>query len=416
MLQDAFPIPTSINFERLLGTLRELGEIGALASGGVSRLALSEQDAAGRRYVIGLMKQSGLQVRIDKIGNAVGQLAGTNPDLAPVMVGSHIDTVYGGGDYDGNLGVLAGVEIVRTILQSGWRPTRGIEVGFFTNEEGSRFSPDMLGSLVYVGDLSLEEALLQVDSDGLSVADELEKHCLAGPTPVPGAVPFVFLELHIEQGPVLDGSGVDIGVVTAVQGINWRRLIIKGVANHAGTAPMSMRTDAGFCAAQVIVKARELGLRSAGKVVATVGFVSVAPNLVNVVPSSVEMTIDMRSLDDQCLARAVAEMEVFIEECLSSEGCVYSLVEEVALKAHPFSSWVAGLLEDSARELELSAVRMVSGAGHDAQILGRVAPAGMIFVPSINGISHNPNERTEERDLCNGANLLLSAVVKLSGL
>jgi N-carbamoyl-L-amino-acid hydrolase len=174
-----------------------------------------------------------------------------------------------------------------------------------------------------------------------------------------------------------------------------------------------MRTDAGFCAAQVIVKAREIGMKSAGKVVATVGFVSVAPNLVNVVPSSVEMTIDMRSQDDSCLARAVSEMEDFIEEKMTLEGCEYSLQEEVALKAHHFSSSVVDLLEDSARELGLSTMRMVSGAGHDAQVIGRIAPAGMIFVPSSNGISHNPAEHTDERDLVNGANLLLSGVTKL---
>ena len=415
-MQDAFPIPNSINSERLLGSLRELGEIGALPTGGVSRLALSENDASGRRYVIGLMKEAGLQVRTDKIGNVIGRVDGTDPSLAPVMIGSHIDTVYGGGHFDGNLGVLAGVEIVNTILQSGWRPTRGIEVGFFTNEEGSRFSPDMLGSLVYVGDLSLDEALSQVDASGVSVAEELKTRSLAGPAPVPGPAPFAFLELHIEQGPVLDVERVDVGIVTAVQGISWRRLKINGVANHAGTAPMSMRTDAGFCAAQVIVKAREIGMKSAGKVVATVGFVSVAPNLVNVVPSSVEMTIDMRSQDDGCLARAVSEMEDFIEEKMTLEGCEYSLQEEVALKAHHFSSSIVDLLEGSARELGLSTMRMVSGAGHDAQVIGRIAPAGMIFVPSSNGISHNPAEHTDERDLVNGANLLLSGVTKLCQL
>jgi N-carbamoyl-L-amino-acid hydrolase len=301
-------------------------------------------------------------------------------------------------------------------LQSNWHPTRGIEVAFFTNEEGSRFSPDMLGSLVYVGGLSLDEALSQLDTDGLSVGGELERRALSGKADVPGIAPFAFVELHIEQGPVLDSSGLDVGIVTAVQGINWRRLHIKGVANHAGTAPMSMRTDAGFSAAQVIVKAREIGAKSAGKIVATVGFVSFKPNLVNVVPSSVEMTIDMRSQDDDCLAEAVAEMETFIANSLASEGCTYSLTEEVALEAHQFTGFVIDLLEESARELGLSFTKMVSGAGHDAQMLGRVSPAAMIFVPSIKGISHNPNERTESRDLVNGGNLLLSAVVKLSEL
>jgi len=411
-----FAPPTSIDSERLLNSLRDLGLIGELESGGVARLALSDQDAEGRAWVIELMREVGLDVRIDQIGNVVGHLKGSNPDLAPVMIGSHIDTVYGGGNYDGNLGVLAGIELVRTIIESKYHPSRGIEVAFFTNEEGSRFSPDMMGSLVYVGDLSLKDALEQKDSGGVTVEEELIRGGLSGKSSVPGRSPFAFIELHVEQGPVLDHRGIDVGIVTAVQGINWRRLHIRGTANHAGTAPMSMRTDACLGAGQVIVKAREIGAESEGMVVATVGHLSLKPNLVNVVPSLVEMTIDMRSPDDNALMAAVLEMEVFIEKSLTSEGCEYSLVQEVALKAHQFSDSVVEVIEESAAELGLSSIRMVSGAGHDAQIIGRVSQSGMIFVPSVGGISHNPREHTEPSDLINGGNLLLASVLKLCEL
>jgi N-carbamoyl-L-amino-acid hydrolase len=403
-----------ISSERLFQRLDEFEKIGALPGGGVCRLALSDEDKAGRDQVKAWMIELGMVVREDAIGNVVGRLEGREPELAPVMMGSHIDTVATGGVLDGNLGVLAGLEVVQACLESGQKPRRGLEVCFFSNEEGSRFQPDMMGSLVYTGALSLDEALGKVDADGMSVRQELKRLGLGGKHALPGLKPHAFVELHIEQGPLLENEGTTIGVVTAVQGISWHRLVLHGQSNHAGTAPMAMRRDAGFVASQINVALRELVLEMGNEMVGTVGEFQVQPNLVNVVPNRVEMTIDLRSPVEATLSLTEDRFMATVEALCAAENVQLEREQLVRLEPVSFDATLVSLVETLAAARGLSHRRMVSGAGHDAQIFAAIAPACMIFVPSIGGISHNVQEATEAADLIAGCQLLSDLVLRLA--
>jgi N-carbamoyl-L-amino-acid hydrolase len=403
-----------ISSERLFQRLDEFEKIGALPGGGVCRLALSDEDKAGRDQVKAWMIELGMVVREDAIGNVVGRLEGREPELAPVMMGSHIDTVATGGVLDGNLGVLAGLEVVQACLESGQKPRRGLEVCFFSNEEGSRFQPDMMGSLVYTGALSLDEALGKLDADGMSVRQELKRLGLGGTHGLPGLKPHAFVELHIEQGPLLENEGTTIGVVTAVQGISWHRLVLHGQSNHAGTAPMSMRRDAGFVASQINVALRELVLEMGNEMVGTVGEFQVQPNLVNVVPNRVEMTIDLRSPVEATLSLTEDRFMATVEALCAAENIHLEREQLVRLEPVTFDATLVSLVETLAAERGLTHRRMVSGAGHDAQIFAAIAPSCMIFVPSIGGISHNIQEATEAADLIAGCQLLSDVVLRLA--
>lgn len=403
-----------INGERLLRRLGQFANIGGLPNGGVCRLAFSDEDQAGRTQVMNWMNDLGMVVREDAIGNVVGQLEGLDPELAPVMMGSHIDTVRTGGTLDGNLGVLAGLEIAQACLESGHQPRRALAVCFFSNEEGSRFQPDMMGSLVYTGALSLDEALGKVDADGISIAQEINRLGLGGTHPIPGLKPHAFVELHIEQGPLLENEGTTIGVVTAVQGISWHRLVLHGQSNHAGTAPMGMRKDAGFVAAQINVALRELVLEMGDEMVGTVGNVQFSPNLVNVVPNRVEMTIDLRSPVESTLAHAEERFMATVQALCAAENVLLETERLVRLEPVRFDPDLVSLVETLAAKRGLSHRQMVSGAGHDAQMFAAIAPSCMIFVPSIGGISHNVQEATEEADLIAGCQLLSDVVLRLA--
>jgi len=361
------------------------------------------------------MLDLGMSIRTDAIGNVVGRFEGRDPSLAPVMMGSHIDTVRTGGRLDGNLGVLAGLEVVNSCFDAGRVPERSLEVGFFTNEEGSRFAPDMMGSLVYTGALSLEIALAKVDADGCSVAEELQRLDLHGESPLPGRAPHAFLELHIEQGPILDSEDTAIGVVTAVQGISWQKLRLVGQSNHAGTAPMSMRRDAALASARITVAVRELVHSMGREMVGTVGHVLVSPNLINVVPNWVEMTVDLRSPHEEQLREAEERFSELVDEICEREGIEIEREQLVRLSPVHFDPALVDRVEEGARALGLSSRRMVSGAGHDAQIFAALVPAAMIFVPSIGGISHNVEEDTAPEDLLAGCQLLSDTVLGLAG-
>ena len=411
-----------VDIDRLVGRIEALGEIGAVhgANGerGCARLALTDADREGRDLVVGWMHDLGLAVSVDAIGNVIGVRAGTDATAAPVMTGSHIDTVRTGGRFDGNLGVLAGLEIVETLEQHGIRTRRPIAVAFFTDEEGARFQPDMLGSLVYVGGIPLEEALdVRAADDGARLGDELDRIGYAGSVPCPAAAaPHAFVELHIEQGPVLEDEGVTIGVVTSVQGISWTELTITGQSAHAGTTPMRLRRDPGYVAAEINAGVRRIAREMGGTQVATVGRCEFTPNLVNVVPSTVTMTVDLRNTDEALLQ--VAEQR-FTELCEQ-----LAVAERVAITRRPlarfepvdFDPAMIDLVEQHARVLGHSTMRMPSGAGHDAQMLARVCPTSMIFVPSVNGLSHNLAELTDAADLQAGADVLLQMIVELAGV
>jgi N-carbamoyl-L-amino-acid hydrolase len=398
---------------RLLGALDELAQIGAIDGGGCARLALSDDDKAGRDLVVGWMKALGLEVRIDAIGNVVGLRAGRE-NLAPVMTGSHIDTVRTGGRYDGNYGVLAGLEVVRALNEARITTRRPIAVAFFTNEEGARFQPDMLGSLVYAGGLGLNEAYAAVDKEGASVGDELRRIGYLGPAR-PGALrPHAFLELHIEQGPILDEEKVRIGVVESVQGISWTEYTVTGVSNHAGTTPMRLRRDAGYLAASVNVFARRLAWEMGGHQVATVGAVSLRPNLINVVPNRAVFTVDLRNTDEEKLKEAEERVAGHIAETAKAERVDVEAKVLARFEPVTFDAGLVDRVEQHARGLGLSTRRMPSGAGHDAQMMQRICPTAMIFVPSVAGLSHNVKEHTEAADLAAGAQVLLNLMIELA--
>jgi len=392
--------------------IMDLASIGAIDGGGCARLALTDEDAAGRDLVVGWMHELGMTVTTDVIGNVIGTW-NVGKGL-PVMTGSHIDTVRTGGKYDGNLGVLAGLEVIQTLQEASIIPSRPISVGIFTNEEGSRFAPDMLGSLVYVGGLPIEDALDIVGIDGARVGDELERIGYNGATPCPGFAPHAFVELHIEQGPVLERTNVKIGAVTGVQGISWQEITITGQSNHAGTTPMSMRRDPGYVAAKIAVFLRDLADRYGGHQVCTVGKVDLFPNLVNVIPAKAVMTLDVRNTDENILAEAEQEISQFIESLSKSEGVQVASRALARFEPVIFHPQVIAIVESVSAAHSPSVTRMPSGAGHDAQMLARVCPSAMIFVPSVEGISHNPAEFTDPDDLVTGSNILLQVLIELS--
>jgi beta-ureidopropionase / N-carbamoyl-L-amino-acid hydrolase len=330
------------------------------------------------------------------------------------MTGSHIDTVRTGGLYDGNYGVLAGLEVVATLREAGQRTRRPLAVAFFTNEEGARFAPDMMGSLVFQGDLTLDQALATRGIDGATVGEELRRIGYAGDAPVGRARVDSFVELHIEQGPVLDREGVQIGVVEGVQGISWTEFTLHGVSNHAGTTPMHMRNDAGYVAARVTTFARELTQRLGGNQIATVGAITLAPNLVNVIAHKALFTVDLRNTDGAVLQAAEQELWEFAERAAAEEGVRCERRMLARFDPVQFDPAVMDRVEQAAIAQGLSLRRMPSGAGHDAQMLARMCPTGMIFVPSVKGLSHNVREHTEPADLVAGANVLLQVLTGLA--
>ena len=402
-----------INPARLMESLAALGQVGALAGGGVNRLALTDADRLGRDWTVARMHALGMAVTVDAIGNVTAIYAGTE-DLPPVMTGSHIDTVRTGGLYDGNYGVLAGLEVVATLRDAGVRLRRPIAVAFFTNEEGARFQPDMMGSLVYVGGLPLAEALATRAADGCSVEEELQRIGYQGPAAVGCPVVDSFVELHIEQGPVLHQQGLRIGVVEGVQGISWTEFTVSGTSNHAGTTPMALRHDAGVVAVRIAAFVHELALRYGGRQLATVGAIQLSPTLINVIAHRAVFTVDLRNTDEATLARAEAEVHAFAAQCAAAQGVACSHRRLARFEPVVFDPMVTDLIAQETQALGLPALHLPSGAGHDAQMLARVCPSGMIFVPSVNGLSHNVKEFTEPDDLAQGAQVLLQVLVRLA--
>lgn len=409
-----------VDVEHLLARIDALGEIGRIdgpnGEWGNARLALTDADRDGRDLVVTWMHDLGLDVAIDAIGNVVATRQGSDPTLAPVMIGSHIDTVGTGGRFDGNLGVLAGLEVVETLARHDITTHRSVQVAFFTDEEGARFAPDMLGSLVYVGGMPLEDALDVVASDDRArLGDELERIGYAGTVPCPHPVaPHAFVELHVEQGPILEAEGVTIGVVEGVQGISWTEILIVGQSAHAGTTPMRLRHDPAYCAGAIATYVRDLTRHLGHDQVGTVGRIDVYPNLTNVVPSQVVMTADMRNTNDRMLREAETRLTTFLEELADSEGVEITTRLLARFEPVSFDAAMVSRVESTATRLGYSTRRMPSGAGHDAQMFSRVCPTAMIFTPSVNGLSHNIAEFTESSDIEAGANVLLQVVLDLA--
>lgn len=399
---------------RLMARLRDFGDIGALPGGGVCRLALSDADKAARDHLVATMRGLGLAVTVDRIGNIRGTRAG-DTDGPPVMIGSHIDSVATGGLYDGTLGVVAGLEIVAALNAAGRRTRRPLAVVAFTNEEGARFAPDMMGSGVHQGALDLEAMLAVTGIDGTTVGAELARIGYAGAAMPGGPPPAAYLELHIEQGPVLEREGIAIGAVTGVQGISWTEYSIAGQSSHAGTTPTALRRDAGVVAARIALAARAVAEAFGPPQVATVGALDLRPGLVNVVPERARLTVDLRHPDADTLARARAEVHAAAETAAAAEGCTLDTRSLADFAPVAFDPELVACIEASAGARGLSHRRMPSGAGHDAQMFAPDCPSAMIFVPSRGGLSHNVAEYTEPDQLAAGAQVLADVALDLLG-
>ncbi|HEY0062999.1 MAG TPA: Zn-dependent hydrolase [Telluria sp.] len=401
-----------INGERLWAALMELARIGATPKGGVKRLALTDLDKQGRDLVVGWAREAGMSITVDQIGNVFMQREGRNPALAPVMTGSHIDTQPTGGKFDGNYGVLAGLEVVRTLNDLKISTEAPIEVAFWTNEEGSRFVPVMMGSGVFCGAFSLETAYAARDTEGKSVKDELTRIGYLGEQ-VPGRHPIgAYFETHIEQGPVLEDADKVIGVVPAVMGLSWYDCVVTGMEAHAGPTPMGLRKDAMQVSTRIMQEVVNIANRYPPYGRGTVGMVQVFPNSRNVIPGEVKFSIDLRNVNDELLNTMHEEMLAFIDKTRAESGLGITIERVSYYPPCPFHPDCVGAVRAATAKLGYSTMDVVSGAGHDAIYAARLAPAGMIFVPCKDGISHNEIEDARSDHLEAGCNVLLHAMLE----
>ncbi|MCX4151060.1 MULTISPECIES: Zn-dependent hydrolase [Paraburkholderia] len=395
---------------RLWDSLMQLAQIGATNKGGVCRLALTDLDRKARDLFIAWAKEIGCSVRIDAIGNIFARRAGLRDDLPPVMTGSHIDTQPTGGKFDGNYGVLAGLEVLRTLADSNVRTLAPLEVAVWTNEEGSRFVPVMMGSGVFAGAFTLEHALEQRDREGISVRDALTSIGYAGESGKPHAVGAYF-EAHIEQGPVLEAHDTTIGVVQGALGQRWYDVTVHGMEAHAGPTPMELRRDALLVAADLIHAVNRIALDHAPHGRGTVGWLDVHPNSRNVIPGRVTLTVDLRAADDASLTEMDAALRAACSTAGERAGITVDVEQVVYFPPQPFAADLVAAVQQGADTLGFSSMDVISGAGHDAVYLARVAPAAMIFVPCKDGISHNEIEDARADHLEAGCNVLLQAML-----
>ncbi len=401
-----------INKQRLWDSLMEMGEIGGTEKGGCCRLALTDLDKQGRDLFVTWCEEAGCSITVDKMGNIFARRPGKNDALPPVAMGSHLDTQPTGGKFDGIYGVLAGLEIFRTLNEQGIETETPLETVVWTNEEGSRFPPAMVSSGVFAGAFDLEYGLSRADLDGKTMGEELERIGYAGDAEVGGRPFKAFFEAHIEQGPILENEQKQIGVVTDGQGQRWYEITLTGQESHAGPTPMPSRRDALVGAARIIDMVNRIGMENQPNACATVGLVQVFPNSRNVIPGQVFFTVDFRHPD----ARVLERMDQALREGATR------IVEDSQLEMDfeqiwhsppvPFDEDCVASVRKATEALELSHREMVSGAGHDACYIARVAPTSMIFVPCEKGISHNELERADPDDLAAGCNVLLKAVLE----
>jgi len=406
-----------IDAGRLWSSLMALARIGATEKGGVCRLALTDTDREGRDLVVQWAREAGLAVQVDAIGNVFMRRAGRNPALAPVVSGSHIDTQPTGGKFDGNYGVLAALEVVRTLNDHGIETEAPIEVVFWTNEEGSRFVPVMMGSGVFAGAVPLAQAHAAADLEGRSVRDELQRIGYLGAA-APGADHPVgaYFEAHIEQGPVLEDAAVTIGAVTGVLGIRWFDCVVTGMEAHAGPTPMALRRDALQVAITLMHEVVAIAHRHPPQGRGTVGQVLVHPNSRNVIPGRVRFSIDLRNASDALCDQMDAELHAFASRLSAQTGLSITLQPVSGYPAQPFDAACVAAVEQAAARLGHSCMRIVSGAGHDAVYMARLAPTGMIFVPCKDGISHNEIEDAKAEHLAAGCDVLLQVMLARAGV
>ncbi|WP_434034166.1 Zn-dependent hydrolase [Cupriavidus sp. a3] len=409
----------AINGQRLWQSLMDLSQIGATPKGGNARLALTALDGQGRDLVCGWMRDAGLTVTVDRVGNIFGRRAGRNDALPPVMTGSHIDTQPTGGKFDGCFGVLAGLEVMRTLNDYGVTTEAPLELAIWTNEEGTRFVPVMMGSGVFAGIFPLQTALDATDTEGKRVADELQAIGYAGPEEVGGRPVGAYFEAHIEQGPVLEAADNVIGVVTGSLGLRWYDVTVTGMEAHAGPTPMPLRRDALYGATHVMQEVVRIAHDFAPHGRGTVGVVDLHPGSRNVIPGAVKFTVDLRHEDAGKLAEMDARFRAACEALAQGQttGATFDVkVEDVQyFPPTPFAPELVDHVRREAVARGYSQQNIVTGAGHDAVYMASVTPTAMIFVPCKDGISHNEVEDARPEHLEAGANVLLGAMVAQAG-
>ena len=404
-----------IDGDRLWASLMELAQIGATPKGGVCRLTLTDLDKQGRDLVTRWAREAGMTVTIDKIGNGFMRRPGRNNSLPPIMTGSHIDTQPTGGKFDGNYGVLAGIEVVRTLNDHGIETEAPIEVAFWTNEEGSRFVPVMMGSGVFAKAFTLEHAYAATDTEGKTVKGELERIGYIGEQE-PGDHPIgAYFETHIEQGPVLEDNDKTIGVVSGVLGIRWFDCTVTGMEAHAGPTPMALRKDALLAATRIMQDVVAAAHRHPPHGRGTVGMVQVFPNSRNVIPGRVKFSIDLRNSTEALVDAMAAEVKAFADQVAKEHGVQVHIEMVSSYPAQLFQPECVEAVGRAAAKLGYSHMPAVSGAGHDAVYMAKLAPSGMIFIPCKDGISHNEIEDAKPEHIEAGCNVLLHAMLERAG-
>ena len=404
-----------INRARLAETMEALGRIGETPRGGLHRVALTDDDRRGRDLLVGWMKRAGLAVSVDQMGNIFGIRAGAE-SLPPVFMGSHADSVPSGGKYDGQLGVLCALETIRTLIDARAHTRHPVGMIVFTNEEGARFQPAMIASGVMAGKIPLEDAYNARDRDGVRLVDELERIGYLGSEPCVPRPMRAYLELHIEQGPMLEEEQIPLGIVEGIVAISWSRITLHGVQDHAGPTPMRVRHDALVAAAEVVSGVRGIARKIGGNLVATVGRLDVTPNIPNAIPGRVGLSVDFRDPGESTLDRALSMLDRVVRDAARREGVRAEVEHYWRVPRTYFDREVVDAIEAAAASLGCGHRRILSGAGHDAQYMAAIAPTGMIFVPSRAGRSHCEEEFTALDDIEHGANALLLACARLAGL
>jgi len=404
-----------VNKKRLWNSLMEMGRVGGLPNGGCCRLALTDEDKAGRDLFVHWCRQSACEVQIDQIGNIFARRSGTNPGLPSVATGSHLDTQPHGGKFDGIYGVLAGLEVIRSLNDAGIQTEAPIDVIVWTNEEGARFSPPLTGSSTFVGMFDIEDIHRARTHDGALVKDELERIAYLGDLHPGDRELDAFFETHIEQGPILEANELTVGVVTGIQGIRWFSVEVQGVDSHAGTVPMELRRDALTGAAQMVLRLRELATQSHPDIRFTVGRFEVSPNSGSTIPGHVSFNIDLRHPDQRALDSVESMIRQETHKIAASQQLGLKIDRTINAPPVIFDETMVSLVRQNVDSLGYGHMEMISGAGHDAMNLASIVPTTMIFVPCKDGISHNEAEFATADDLAAGATVLLNAMITRAG-
>ncbi|MBM7570121.1 Zn-dependent hydrolase [Aquibacillus albus] len=406
-----------INEERLWNRINELGEIGRSENGGLNRFSFTDEERQAKELIKKYMAEAGLSVREDEIGNVFGKMDGKNPNGKTVLIGSHIDTVLNGGKFDGAVGVLSGIEVLQTLNEKGITTENPLEVVAFTDEEGARFSTGLLGSEAYIGDLTYNDLADNTDNNGISIAEAMinqgyDPTNLASVKADANSIK-CYLEVHIEQGKVLESKNVPVGLVTGIAGLRWLKIKINGEAGHAGTTPMALRKDPLAAAVEIIHRVEQLA-KEQEQTVMTVGQFIVNPGGINVIPSNVEFTIDIRDLSEALLDQLVTQINNMTHNICAKREVTLEVENLHSVSGVDCSAEVYQSIQTTIEDKGIEVVKLPSGAIHDAMVIGKITDIGMIFLRTKDGISHTSEEWCEKEDVSMGAQVLLGSVIKLA--